>query len=383
MEEKINLNSFLRDYDAWKNNNLHGRFIIYDHIKPQLDSLPEKFLVEEIGSSFLNVPIHSVTFGSGPTKILGWSQMHGNESTTTKAVFDLFNYFEKEPATKELLENCTIKIIPMLNPDGAARYTRENVNKVDLNRDARELKEKESRVLRECFNAFEPDFCFNLHDQRTIFGAGNSEKPATLSFLAPAKDEERSIDDVRSNAMKLIAAINSDVEEFLPGQTGRYDDAYNINCTGDSFQSLDVPTILFEAGHYKDDYLREETRKYMAFAILSGIQHIYSGDYSAFDISDYFSIPENQKNFNDVVLRNVLINGEILDVALQFQEQIKAGAINFEPKVVLMESNLQVFAHREIDCEGQEVFTLFDKAVKENDVVDQILLNKKKMSIKT
>ena len=43
--------------------------------------------------------------------------------------------------TKEI----TLKIIPILNPDGAQQYTRKNANEIDLNRDAVERVAKESQ----------------------------------------------------------------------------------------------------------------------------------------------------------------------------------------------------------------------------------------------
>jgi hypothetical protein len=47
-------------------------------------------------------------------------------------------------------------------------YTRLNANEVDLNRDSQNLTQPESKVLREIFDLFQPHYCFNLHDQRTI-----------------------------------------------------------------------------------------------------------------------------------------------------------------------------------------------------------------------
>ncbi len=67
---------------------LFGRYIHQLSIASLLDSLPSEFEVKQLGVSVENRPIHSVKIGSGNTKILLWSQMHGNESTTTKAVFD-------------------------------------------------------------------------------------------------------------------------------------------------------------------------------------------------------------------------------------------------------------------------------------------------------
>jgi len=118
---------------------------------------------------YSDIPIYKFQTGTGKIKILLWSQMHGNESTTTKALIDFLNLLNGDSdLAKKLLEKFTFCCIPMLNPDGAKLYTRENANKVDLNRDSKDLSQPESRVLRETFEHFEPDFCFNLHDQRTI-----------------------------------------------------------------------------------------------------------------------------------------------------------------------------------------------------------------------
>jgi murein tripeptide amidase MpaA len=62
--------------------------------------------------------------------------MHGNEATTTKALFDFFECLAWFRKRAKFLDAFTFYCIPMLNPDGAALYTRENANKVDLNRDS-------------------------------------------------------------------------------------------------------------------------------------------------------------------------------------------------------------------------------------------------------
>ena len=54
--------------------------------------------------------------------------------------------------------------------------------------------------------------------------------------------------------MAIIAELNEMLQEFIPGQVGRYDDGFNINCVGDTLQQLNIPTILFEAGHFPNDY---------------------------------------------------------------------------------------------------------------------------------
>lgn len=387
----VNMNDFnfisrlLEDYPEFKNERIRGRYFNYALLKPELEKLDSVFKVQEVGRSELNVPIHAVSFGLGPKRIFGWSQMHGNESTTTKALFDLFSLFSSKRQDKqlaEILEECSFMFIPMLNPDGADRYTRENYNGVDLNRDAEILTQKESRVLRACFEKFDPDFCFNLHDQRTIFSAGSLGKPATVSFLAPAMDEERSLSGTRKDAMKIVVAMNKVLQEFIPGQVGRFDDSFNINCSGDKFQTLGVPTILFEAGHFPGDYLREETRKYIFIALLEGIRAISSGNYLAEKLEQYHSIPENRKEFCDILLKNVLRNGEKADISIQYKERINQGNIIFDPVVQLIQQEIPLLGHKTIDCKGQKVVNSAGEELGENDIVEGILLNTENTSLK-
>lgn len=375
---------FLRDYSNFKVREIEGRFLSHKQLKPLLLKFESEFIIREIGRSFLNVPIEQIQIGTGAIKILAWSQMHGNETTTTKGILDLLNFFsssKNQPGVEQLLEKITLYIIPMLNPDGAARYTRENVNKVDLNRDAYHLKEPESRVLRNAFEALEPDFCFNLHDQRTIFGVGDF--PATLSFLAPSMDDARSVNEVRQKAMHLIVCMNQALQKLIPGQVGRFDDSYNINCSGDYFQSREVPTVLFECGHFPEDYQREETRRLFAYAFLIALESITSGNFSEHPEEGYFKIPENEKNFNDFVLRNGLISGKKVDVAIQFSEVMKAGEVNFLPKIEKISPELPTRGHQEINCNGGVLKNMQEQELCENDIVEVILLNKEKLSIKS
>lgn len=262
----------------------------------------------------------------------------------------------------------------MLNPDGAKAYTRVNANDVDLNRDAKNLSQVESQILRKTFDDFKPDFCFNLHDQRTIFSAGANDFPATLSFLTPSENMERSITKSREQSMKVIGAIYEDLSKLIPNRIGRYDDGYNDNCTGDTFQSLGVPTILFEAGHSNDDYAREKTREYVFYALLSGLSSISTQDFKKLDKSIYFNIPENEKLFYDVILRNADINGRNVDIAIQFKEILKNEKLVFLAIVENISNNLAFFAHKEIQCNFQSVTLPDHKSITENVIVDKILL---------
>lgn len=368
----------LSKYSSFKDPELSGRYLPYSSIKKSLERSGKYFTVKTIGSSALGNSIETITIGNGNLKILAWSQMHGNESTTTKAIFDLVNafiQFPEDPFLVFLKQQITFKIIPMLNPDGAFLYQRENANGIDLNRDALNLKERESIVLRAEFENFQPQFCFNLHDQRSIFSTGDAPVPATLSFLTPAMNESCEITPAREISMKVIAAIAGDIEEALSGQLGRYDDAYNPNCTGDSFQTLGIPTILYEAGHYPEDYTREQSRRFMVMALLAGLNAIATGNFKIRGTAEYFSIPENQKLFYDVILRQASVNGEMVDIAIQFRETLKNKKILFVPYIEKIASSLTFYGHKEVKCAGKDLKTLDSKSLRENDIADKLLLN--------
>lgn len=290
------------EYSFQKETTLSGKWIHYVHISPLLEKLSHSLDVACIDSSENNVPIHSVKFGSGSKKILIWTQMHGNESTGTKALFDFFNCISTsgEDVFKTILKECTILCIPMLNPDGSLNYTRVNQNGVDLNRDAITREAKESKLLRSILEEFNPLFCFNMHDQRTIFGVEGTLNPATISFLAPSEEETRKLTRGRIETMNVIVSMNSLLQKIIPNHIGRYTDEFYPTATGDNFQKLGYNTILIEAGHYPDDYEREETRKFNFFALTQGVYHIATTtDFT--DYKPYFDIPNNQKNFFDVI----------------------------------------------------------------------------------
>jgi Zinc carboxypeptidase len=338
----------------FKQQKLHGRYVTNKHIEPIINQLSKQFLVNTIGFSVKAKPIYSVQIGIGKTKILMWSQMHGNESTTTKSLFDLFEYLESNDDQAVFIKNnYTLLCIPILNPDGAEAYTRENANEIDLNRDAIDLSQPESHVLLNIFNDFKPNFCFNLHDQRTIYGVGDTNKPATVSFLAPAYNDARAVNHIRQKAMDVIAIINNELQQYIPNQVGRFDDTYNGNCVGDTFQSLGVPTILFESGHFQGDYEREETRKYIFIAMVCGIVNCSENEIVLDNKANYLNIPQNKMSFNDFIYRNIRINANSLNIitnfAAQYTEVLIEDEIVFEAYISEIGDLENCFGHIEYD----------------------------------
>lgn len=347
-----------KTYNSIKEKSITGRYVTHHKLTNYLKDVAD-FRVELVGHSVEQRAIESVTLGAGPIKLLLWSQMHGNESTTTKAVLDFINYLKGGlPHASAILERCTIKIIPILNPDGAEAYTRVNANGVDLNRDAQERTQPESQVLGKVYDNFRPDFCFNLHDQRTIYNVGDTNKPATVSFLSPAFNKNRDLSVARLQSMALIHAMSEELQKLIPGQVGRYDDAFNANCVGDSFQMLKTPTILFEAGHFQLDYDRERTREYILIALVKAIDVIALHEVSKFSEKLYFDIPENNKLFFDIVVRNSAVIRPNLKpddaIGIQFKEVLVKGSIHFELEIVTIGNLSHYFGHQEFDCRDPE-----------------------------
>ncbi|PCJ94188.1 MAG: peptidase M14 [Flavobacteriaceae bacterium] len=353
------MQEFEVDYLSIKETSVSGRYVINEDVFSFMDDITGQFNIKTIGKSVDDKPIKMVVFGSGKSKILMWSQMHGNESTTTKAILDLINFLNQpSEIVGAIKKNCTLYMIPILNPDGAAAYTRINANEVDLNRDAQNLSQPESKVLRGIYDEIKPDFCFNLHGQRTIFNVGSSPKPATISFLTPSQDIERSITPSRILSMQVIAAMNEKLQKFIPGHIGRYDDSFNANCVGDTFQILNTPTVLFEAGHSPNDYDREITREYIWHALIFGIIAITTKQYESYTNKDYFKIPENNKLFFDILIENAhLINDKFEEgdrVGVLYKEILKNKKIQFEPRVDKVGELSQYYGHVTYDCSNKE-----------------------------
>ncbi len=325
----------------------------------RLASLEGKVDKKIIGRSVNGLPIYELKLGRGEITILIWSQMHGNESTTTKALLKLLTWL-LDSKQKKYLNAFSFYMIPQLNPDGAKAYIRTNANQVDLNRDAIDLSQPESKVLKELFDSISPNYALNLHGQKTIYGvgSGSDEKPATLSFLAPAADQECSITPARVKAMSAIVAIKNSLEKILPKGIGRYNDQFNPNCFGDAFTKEGTPTILFEAGHYPNDYQREKVSVFVFKAFKALFKELVNQN-EMYNIKSYFEIPENTTNYVDLIVSNVDVYEKGLKhinqlIAIQYVEVLKGKEVVFLPSLKAFGKDLPYKAHRYLDMKNME-----------------------------
>ena len=269
------------------------------------------FSCTEVGRSFEDRPIYLLRKGKGAKKVLLWSQMHGDEATGTMALFDVFNFLRGNHAYNgicdTILNNCTLYFVPLVNPDGAERFTRRNAQGIDINRDFLSQQSPEGKLLKQLRDDISPDYGFNLHDQSVTWSAGDTGNPATISLLAPAYDGEGSINGIRKRAMQIVARINEDIQAFIPNHVGLFDDEYEPRAFGDNFQAAGTSTVLIEAGGYPNDFEKQFIRKVYFSAILSGLISIADESYEQESLESYHSIVPNKKLHFSVLLRNCFL----------------------------------------------------------------------------
>jgi hypothetical protein len=261
---------------------------------------------EEIGRSLQGRPIRSVTFGTGPTTVLLWSQMHGDEATATMALADIFRFLAvatSDPLRERLRERLTIVFVPMLNPDGAELFQRENAAGIDINRDARQLATPEARALKSLRDRIRPHFGFNLHDQGARVLAGPRGRQVGIALLAPPFSEDRSYNDVRSRARLVAAVIAQTLGQEIGGRMARYDDTFNPRAFGDLMQQWGTSTVLIESGALFDDPEKQRLRALNVAGLLAALDAIATGDYTRADPGAYEALPGNRGGASDILVR--------------------------------------------------------------------------------
>lgn len=341
-QEKTMAEEIFSNYEEYREPALTTKRFKQEDILPLIERFKEEpgFTVTKVGESIEGRDLQLISLGKGKTDVLLWSQMHGNESTATMATFDLLNFFTSEgyeEQKEQLLENTTLHFLPMLNPDGAEVFERRNALGVDVNRDALRLQTPEGRALKRVRDSLDADFGFNLHDQSRYYNTAGSAKPATISFLAPAYNEEKSINEKRGEAMKLIVDMNQVLQKYIPGQIGRYDDTFEPRAFGDNIQKWGTRTILIESGGHYDDPEKQEIRKLNFLGILSALLSISNQDYLDQNIQGYSAIPQNESRLYDLKLTNVkyflLGKPYQIDLGINLSETTSNGEVYYRGRI--------------------------------------------------
>ncbi len=197
---------------------------------------PTAFSVETLGQSVEDRAIDALTFNkNGSPPFLLFCSIHGDEAEANVLCQRIKERWTADPS---VLGGAHVIFIPVANPDGLAKRTRVNANRVDVNRNfpagwksgkkgrmtyggPRPLSEPESRVLFNLVEDEKPYAIISVHSCKNCGGMNNFDGPAELWAEQMAKH----------NGFKASAEWYQET----PGSFGTY--------TG---KSKKIPTITLE-----------------------------------------------------------------------------------------------------------------------------------------
>lgn len=312
--------NFAADWEKEHISKIIPSDLRHTDLKKYLDQLKKLGVtVNEAGRSYANREIYQIEWGKGPLKIFMWSQMHGDEPTATSAVIDMFAFLQKNRGkgwVKKIEDTMMIRAVPMLNPDGAELFQRRNLQGIDINRDALDLRSPEARLLKQLRDDWNPAIGFNLHNQGALTTVGSSKNQATISLLVVFGDEAKTANPGHESNQRIASAISASLQKFIPGHIARYSDEWSPTAFGDNFSAWGTPTILIETGAFHD---KDETFlvKMNFVTFMTALYSLASGDERAQDTTPYFSLPENGSGgLYNFIFRRANIVGSSADVTV-------------------------------------------------------------------
>lgn len=356
----------LNTYPEFQESSITSRRFTIEQLLPVIESykVSPHLQFRKMGTSIEGRPIYMAKFGHGPVPVLFWSQMHGDESTATMALFDFFRWLDAGRGNHlkfrdELENHFQLYFIPMLNPDGAEKFQRRNAANIDLNRDAIHLSSPESRLLKRVRDSIEPLVGFNLHDQSIFYRAGRKGKQSAITFLAPAFDYDNDINGVRLRAMQIISVLNDSIQTVIPDRVATYDDAFEPRAFGDNTQKWGTSAILIESGGYNDDPEKQYLRKLNFVLYIKALESLMSKTFEVKTIRDYNTIPVNQRNMMSLKIRNLLApvanQNIMLDIGYLYTDQFDSGQVKMNARIADV-GDLSIYdGFKDFDASGMKI----------------------------
>jgi len=294
-----------------------------------LEPAAPRFRVAEIGASVEGRPLRRIDFGSGSTTVLLWSQMHGDESTATRALADVFHYLVNnaaDPRVQRLESELAVTFVPLLNPDGAARFVRHNAVGIDINRDARRLSTPEARALKGVRDDITAQWGFNLHDQNIRTRLGSSDGGVQISLLAPPPGDGIT-SPANQHAKQLAALIVAALRPIVGESIARYSETFNPRAFGDLMAQWGTATVLIESGGSIDDVNKELPRRANFVAILTALDAIAVGAWEPTPADAYTDLPPNGRSIADLLISgaSIVLPGRApvrADVTVRFADSL-------------------------------------------------------------
>lgn len=192
--------------------------------------------VVRIGYSVKGRAIAMAAIGrcDAPVRVLVLCRQHGDEPVSTEAALQVIGRFARgDRRIGAGLENTQLLIVPMVNPDGAERFTRENAKGVDLNRDWTRRSQPETRAVANLYTRMAPQVVLDEHEWTASDSCGYDALETGQSAGRVARQIQ-------------IAAVTTGTERGVPLLAYRFSAYIDPSLAHPYFQSRGSASFLLE-----------------------------------------------------------------------------------------------------------------------------------------
>ena len=163
-------------------------------------------VMREEGRSHQDRPIYSLTIGDGPSTLLAFGVVHGNEPAGRDMLYikarDLA--YATDQANLDFLATHKVVVVPTVNTDRLLEG-RNNAQHININRDMYSLATPEAHVCHACMSRYDPDIVLDCHERWGTPGTWDFEPIAFCSF--------------DTNADYRMRTLSKALEEYLIGES--------------------------------------------------------------------------------------------------------------------------------------------------------------------
>lgn len=179
----------------------NSRFYTHDEVMERLARLERQgqraVSLTEIGESVEGRELVVATVGEGDTDVFFTAQQHGDEPTGTLTILQVLrNLAAGGQDVAQILDELTVHVLPMHNPDGGMRNQRENVDGVDPNRQhhyepgSTDNPSPETQAMIDYVTDLDPEWVADLHTQTGDYVDDDGESIRASNYwpIAPEAD---------------------------------------------------------------------------------------------------------------------------------------------------------------------------------------------------
>lgn len=241
-------------------SSLHSNDELYADLQ-RLDNDYDSLALDQVGTSLAGNPLYKAEVGSGEKTVMIITQQHGDEPLGTEASLYLLEFLAGDSTlAQSIRENVTVTVMPRVNPDGFARWERQesgeqgmldprrNEADIDLNRsydpdegfDASQA--PGAAAVLQVIDAFQPDLLLDYHHQNNY--RSDADSLDTMSIRWPTNpDVDQSVSETGQQA---AVAIANSLQEFDHDQLTLFPGSDNPAIARNGLALDGTPTLLIE-----------------------------------------------------------------------------------------------------------------------------------------